>query len=235
MAGGCLHGGATATRNANCGAFTGAGIVIGSLCGRRRDQLGDRSAGQLCTTLFRRVATRFEETYGSVLCKDVRARAAEKCDEVVGRAGRRRSSSSSSAASAPEGPGFVPGSKIPRRNPGSRSHTDAVDSSGRLHLPGPLAFLTAAMHGRSGSGFRGGRAAIGTSVTGGAGARACNRDPATPFFSSPADVCGGATESTRGRRCAAIRKAPWPSRWSSAPDARWRWARDSVRWLPTNR
>ncbi len=86
MAGGCLHGGATATRNANCGAFTGAGIVIGSLCGRRRDQLGDRSAGQLCTTLFRRVATRFEETYGSVLCKDVRARAAEKCDEVVGRA-----------------------------------------------------------------------------------------------------------------------------------------------------
>jgi len=86
MAGGCLHGGATATRNANCGAFTGAGIVIGSLCGRRREQVADPEAGQLCTTLVRRVAARFEQTYGSVLCKDVRAKAQQQCAEVVGRA-----------------------------------------------------------------------------------------------------------------------------------------------------
>ncbi len=47
MAGSCLHGGATANGNANCGGFTGAGIVIGHLCGRSREQAADRAAAKL--------------------------------------------------------------------------------------------------------------------------------------------------------------------------------------------
>ena len=86
LAASCLHGGATATGNANCGGFTGAGIVIGHLCGRTRDRFGDRGAMKLAGALMREVAGRFEQTYGSVLCKDVKEKAAKDCPEVVARA-----------------------------------------------------------------------------------------------------------------------------------------------------
>jgi C_GCAxxG_C_C family probable redox protein len=86
LAGSCLHGGATATGNHSCGGFTGAGIVIGHLCGRTREQVSDRAATKLSTALLRQVTARFEETYGSVVCKDVRAKAEKKCDEVVAHA-----------------------------------------------------------------------------------------------------------------------------------------------------
>lgn len=86
LAGSCLHGGATASGNANCGGFTGAGLVIGHLCGRPRDGFPDRGAGKLASKLIREMASRFEQTYGSVLCKDVREKAAKNCPQVVARA-----------------------------------------------------------------------------------------------------------------------------------------------------
>jgi hypothetical protein len=86
LAGSCLHGGATPSGNANCGGFTGAGIVIGHLCGRSREQFGDRGATKLASGLIREMAGRYERTYGSVICKDVREKASKNCAEVVARA-----------------------------------------------------------------------------------------------------------------------------------------------------
>ena len=86
LAGSGLHGGATASGNANCGGFTGAGIVIGHLCGRSRTRAADRNATKLSTALVRQVAGKFEETYGCVICKEVRAKAGKKCGDVVAHA-----------------------------------------------------------------------------------------------------------------------------------------------------
>jgi C_GCAxxG_C_C family probable redox protein len=85
-AGSCLHGGATATGNANCGGFTGAGMVIGHLCGRTRAQGPDREAMKLAMALIQQIAVKHEEAYGSVICKDIRTKAEKKCAEVVARA-----------------------------------------------------------------------------------------------------------------------------------------------------
>jgi len=83
----CLDGGATPTGIQNCGCFTGAGMVIGYLCGRTRDGafFGDR---QLSQELMRNIYRRFEAEYGSVLCKDVRAAATGDCTRVVGTAAK---------------------------------------------------------------------------------------------------------------------------------------------------
>jgi hypothetical protein len=86
LAASCLHGGATKTGSANCGGFTGAGMVIGHLCGRPRDRFGDRKAAALANKLLGEVAGRYEQAYGGVLCKDVREKAAKNCPEVVARA-----------------------------------------------------------------------------------------------------------------------------------------------------
>ena len=85
-AGSCLHGGATATGNANCGGFTGAGIVIGHLCGRDRANMSDREATNLAGKLMRQVTEQFAGTYGSVLCKDVKEKAGKQCADVVAHA-----------------------------------------------------------------------------------------------------------------------------------------------------
>ncbi len=79
----CLDGGATPTGIQNCGSFTGVGMVIGYLCGRTRDEIffGDKRLSQ---ELLRKVYQRFEQRYGSVLCKDVRAAAKGDCPQVVG-------------------------------------------------------------------------------------------------------------------------------------------------------
>ena len=83
----CLDGGATPTGIQSCGGFTGAGIIIGHLCGRTRDEIffGDKKLSQ---ELLRSVYRRFEERYGSVLCKDVRAAAERDCPQVVGLAAK---------------------------------------------------------------------------------------------------------------------------------------------------
>lgn len=83
----CLDGGATPTGIQNCGSFTGAGMVIGYLCGRTREKEFKGSAG-LSHEICREVYERFKEEYGSVLCKDVRKGAEGNCPEVVGRAAK---------------------------------------------------------------------------------------------------------------------------------------------------
>ncbi len=83
MAASPLSGGATRTRTASCGAFTGSGLVIGSLCGRTRANFAGKAplAGELILPLSDRVA----ETWGSVLCNEIRPKVDGKCPEVVGR------------------------------------------------------------------------------------------------------------------------------------------------------
>ncbi len=67
----CLDGGATPVGEQNCGAFTGAGMVIGFLCGSRRNDVFHGST-RLAHRLLHQVYQRFAEEYGSILCCDVR-------------------------------------------------------------------------------------------------------------------------------------------------------------------
>lgn len=86
-AGSCLDGGATPTGIQNCGAFTGAGIIIGYLCGRKRD--GFRGHADVSHKLMRKVYEKFKEDYGSVICNDVKKgmeQYPDKCPRVVGKA-----------------------------------------------------------------------------------------------------------------------------------------------------
>ena len=79
----CLDGGATPTKMANCGSFTGSGMVIGWVCGTQR--FGDNS---LSHDLINKVHKCFEEEYGSVICKEVRDSADSECPEVVANAAK---------------------------------------------------------------------------------------------------------------------------------------------------
>jgi C_GCAxxG_C_C family probable redox protein len=79
----CLDGGATPNGIQNCGAFTGAGMVIGWLCGS--DKFGNT---KLSHRLIRQVYKRFETEYGSVLCRDVKKKINSNCPEVVARAAK---------------------------------------------------------------------------------------------------------------------------------------------------
>jgi len=79
----CLDGGATPTNLANCGGFTGSGMVIGWLCGTGR--FGDNA---LSHDLIHKVHKCFEKEYGSVICKKVRKKADKKCTEVVANAAK---------------------------------------------------------------------------------------------------------------------------------------------------
>ncbi|NLX97088.1 MAG: peptidase M3 [Rhodopirellula sp.] len=83
----CLDGGATPVDVQNCGAFTGAGMVIGYVCGSRRDETFHGNA-KLAHQLLHKVYDRFAEHYGTVLCRDVRKGANRDCNEVVGRAAK---------------------------------------------------------------------------------------------------------------------------------------------------
>jgi hypothetical protein len=81
----CLDGGATPVAVQNCGGFTGAGMVIGNVCGSTRGKEFQGSAA-LAHELLHKVYYRFKEEYGTVLCRDVRKAAEGDCPEVVGRA-----------------------------------------------------------------------------------------------------------------------------------------------------
>jgi hypothetical protein len=83
----CLDGGATPVAVQNCGGFTGAGMIIGHLCGSTRGENFEGSA-KLAHKLLHRVYGRFHEEYGTVLCRDVRKGAEGDCPEVVGRAAK---------------------------------------------------------------------------------------------------------------------------------------------------
>jgi hypothetical protein len=83
----CLDGGATPTGIQNCGGFTGAGMVVGYLCGRTRAEQFKGDAG-FSHEIHRKVYEQFKEQYGSVLCKDVRKGANGDCPTVVARAAK---------------------------------------------------------------------------------------------------------------------------------------------------
>jgi len=83
----CLDGGATPTGTQNCGAFTGAGMVMGYVCGSTRGETFEGDA-KLAHKLLHKVYHRFKEEYGTVLCEDVRKVAKADCPKVVGRAAR---------------------------------------------------------------------------------------------------------------------------------------------------
>ena len=74
-----LDGGATPRGVQSCGAFTGAGIFLGWLCGT-----AEFKNPALARKLFKQVYQQFESQYGSVLCKDIRPKAAGDCPKVVG-------------------------------------------------------------------------------------------------------------------------------------------------------
>ena len=75
----CLDGGATPRGVQSCGAFTGAGIFLGWLCGT-----AEFNNPVLARKLLKQVYQQFESQYGSVLCKDIRPKAASDCPKVVG-------------------------------------------------------------------------------------------------------------------------------------------------------
>jgi len=79
----CLDGGATPTGIANCGAFTGSGIIIGYLCGT--SPFGNTS---LSHRLIHEVYEKFKASYGSVLCKDVKKKGKGNCPKIVGMAAK---------------------------------------------------------------------------------------------------------------------------------------------------
>jgi len=83
----CLDGGATPAGLQNCGSFTGAGMAIGYLCGRRRNAKFEGTTEQ-SHKLIRKLYKHYEDRYGSVLCKDVREKAERDCPEVVGLAAK---------------------------------------------------------------------------------------------------------------------------------------------------
>lgn len=84
MAAGPLSGGATRTRNASCGAFTGCGLAIGSVCGRTRANFTGKAP--LAGELILQVHDKFVEAYGDVLCNTIRAKVESKCSGVVSNA-----------------------------------------------------------------------------------------------------------------------------------------------------
>jgi hypothetical protein len=84
MAAAPLSGGATRTRDASCGAFTGAGLVIGSLCGRTRANFSGKAP--LAGELILQVHDKFVETWGDVICTNIRTKVEGKCPAVVGKA-----------------------------------------------------------------------------------------------------------------------------------------------------
>ena len=84
MAVGPLSGGATRTRNASCGAFTGCGLAIGSVCGRTRANFSGKAP--LAGELILQVHDKFVEAYGDVLCSNIRPKVNNQCPEVVGKA-----------------------------------------------------------------------------------------------------------------------------------------------------
>ena len=79
----CLDSGATPTKNANCGTFTAAGIVIGWICGN-----DNFCNNELSHNLIRKVYKYFEVEYRSVICKKIRLKVNKKCPEVVGKAAK---------------------------------------------------------------------------------------------------------------------------------------------------
>ena len=73
----CLDAGAAPGSELSCGCFTGAGIVIGYVCGGE-----DFASRDLAHNLIQQVAVRYQENWGSVLCEDALDHG--DCSDLVG-------------------------------------------------------------------------------------------------------------------------------------------------------
>ncbi len=69
-----LAAGGGGTIDGNCGAYSGAIMVMSSLQGRIRDGFSDRAAMQKSFVLARKLHEKFIREYGSVLCRDVQTK-----------------------------------------------------------------------------------------------------------------------------------------------------------------
>jgi len=123
---GCLDGGATPKGIQNCGGFTGSGMVIGYLCGRTRDEKFYGST-KPSHRIIRKVYKRFEEHYGSVLCKDVRKGAKSNCPEVVGRAAKWTAEAILAEFTDYEPPPETPDDKKPPKKPADKKPPKKLD------------------------------------------------------------------------------------------------------------
>jgi len=82
-AGACLDSGSTTTGLANCGAFTGGGMMFGFMAGG--DDFGDT---RIAHSLIRKLHKKYDDRYKSVLCRDVRKVNNGKCTITVGLASK---------------------------------------------------------------------------------------------------------------------------------------------------
>jgi len=69
-----LAGGMGSSGAGNCGAFTGAAMVLSALCGRTREAFGEKDRTRRASDLVFELFGKFEDTYGSCLCKGVQTR-----------------------------------------------------------------------------------------------------------------------------------------------------------------
>lgn len=83
-----LDGGSTPVGVQNCGAFTGAAMIIGYLTGRTRDEKGFHGGTGLSHRLTHKLYARYKKHCGTVLCRDVSKAAKGNCPEIVGRGAR---------------------------------------------------------------------------------------------------------------------------------------------------
>ena len=83
-----LDGGSTPVGVQNCGAFTGAAMILGYLTGRTRTEKGFTGGAGLSHRLTHRLYAHYKEHYGTVLCRDVAKGAGGDCPKVVGRGAR---------------------------------------------------------------------------------------------------------------------------------------------------
>jgi C_GCAxxG_C_C family probable redox protein len=74
-----LAGGTGLASDSGCGAYMGAVLVLGHLCGRERDKFTDPEGIRFRThQLARKLRDKFIQEYGSVVCRDIQ-------NKVVGR------------------------------------------------------------------------------------------------------------------------------------------------------
>ncbi|MFP4172222.1 MAG: C-GCAxxG-C-C family protein [Candidatus Hydrogenedentota bacterium] len=77
----CLDAGAAPGSELSCGCFTGAGIVIGYICGGE-----DFASRDLAHNLIQKLAVRYQDRWGTVLCRDAREHG--DCSDLVGLSAR---------------------------------------------------------------------------------------------------------------------------------------------------
>jgi len=69
-----LAGGGGAVIDGNCGAYSGAIMVLSHLQGRTRDGFADRPSMQKAFVLVRKIHDKFIQEYGSVICRNVQTK-----------------------------------------------------------------------------------------------------------------------------------------------------------------